>query len=127
MVEEEAPQINPASQASFKMLKPKILKTFLEKGLGPGISTIVIFSNVEGSIIARAGEDNNIHSQSAVLANICHEYIEFGMEAFNNNNLKTIFISIDNANYIAKPIHSLILCFVCKNGAKKRSYVHVMR
>ena len=69
---------------------------------------------MEGSIIAKVGEDNNIHSQSAVLANICHEYIEFGLEAFNNNNLQTLFISIDNAYYIAKPIFNLILCFVCK-------------
>lgn len=69
---------------------------------------------MEGSIIAKAGDDTNIHSQAAVLANICHEYIEFGLEAFNNNNLETLFISIDNVHYVAKPIYNLILCFICK-------------
>ena len=34
-----------------------------------------VFSNVEGSIISKAGQDENLHSQAAVLANICHEYI----------------------------------------------------
>ena len=46
-----------------------------------------LFSNIEGSIIAKAGKDDKVHSQAAVLANICHEYIEFGTEAFKDNQL----------------------------------------
>ena len=51
-----------------------------------------LFCNLEGSIVAKAGQDDNLHSVSAVLANICHEYIEFGQEAFNNNKLQALFI-----------------------------------
>ena len=54
-----------------------------------------------------------MHSQAAVLANICHEYIEFGTEAFKDNTLQTLFISTDSMHYIAKPVYNLILCFIC--------------
>ena len=79
-----------------------------------------LFCNIEGSIVAKAAQDANeesLHSQAAVLANICHEYIEFGYEAFNNNALQALFIQHDEAIYIAKPIYSLVLCFVCKKDA----------
>ena len=72
-----------------------------------------LFCNIEGSIVAKAGQDDNLHSQAAVLANICHEYIEFGYEAFNQNELQALFIQHDEALYVAKPIYSLVLCFVC--------------
>ena len=72
-----------------------------------------LFSNIEGSIIAKSGKDDKVHSQAAVLANICHEYIEFGTEAFRENHLQTLFISTDNLHYVAKPIYNLILCFIC--------------
>ena len=52
-----------------------------------------------------------------MLANICHEYIEFGQEAFNNNKLQALFIQHDEALYVAKPIFSLVLCFVCQKDA----------
>jgi hypothetical protein len=52
-----------------------------------------------------------------VLANICHEFIEFGCQAFNDNKLQAIFIQHDDALYVAKPIYSLILCFVCDKDA----------
>ena len=54
-----------------------------------------------------------MHSQVAVLASVCHEYIEFGTEAFINNALQTIFITTDSYHYIAKPVYDLILCFIC--------------
>ncbi len=73
-----------------------------------------MFSNIEGSIIAKAGKDDKVHSQAAVLANICHEYIEFGTEAFKDNQLKTLFITTDNLHYVAKPVYNLILCFICQ-------------
>ena len=88
-----------------------------------------LFCNIEGSIIGRAGQDDNLHSQAAVLANICHEYIEFGHEAFNNNELQALFIQHDGALYVAKPVHSLILCFVCQRDANLgliRSKVQMM-
>ncbi|CDW73375.1 UNKNOWN [Stylonychia lemnae] len=112
----------------FKMLKPKVVKRMLEKGMGPGITSVVqvlllllskfyllsrLFCNVEGSIIAKTGKDDKVHSEAAVLANICHEYIEFGTEAFKNNTLQTLFITTDNVQYVAKPIYNLILCFIC--------------
>ena len=54
-----------------------------------------------------------MHSQAAVLASVCHEYIEFGTEAFSKNTLQTLFISTDQYHYIAKPVYNLILCFIC--------------
>ena len=66
------------------MIKPKELKELLAKGLGAKIHSVVLFSNQEGSIIAKAenstakGGENIINSQSAVLANICNEYLDFG-------------------------------------------------
>ena len=56
-------------------------------GLFDGSFLLRLFCNIEGSIVAKAGQDDNLHSQAAVLANICHEYIEFGYEAFNSNEL----------------------------------------
>ena len=88
-----------------------------------------LFCNIEGSIVAKAGRDDNLHSQAAVLANICHEYIEFGHEAFNNNSLQALFIQHDGALYVAKPVHSLVLCFVCHRDANLgliRSKVQMM-
>ena len=67
--------------------------------------------------MAKAGAEENVHSQAAVLANICHEYIEFGYEAFNSNELQALFIQHDEALYVAKPIYSLVLCFVCQRDA----------
>ena len=92
-------------------------------------SVVSLFCNIEGSIVAKAGQDDNLHSQSAVLANICHEYIEFGQEAFNNNKLQAIFIQHDEALYVAKPIFSLVLCFICQKDANLglvRSKVQMM-
>lgn len=76
-----------------------------------------MFCNIEGSIIAKVGQDESIHSQAAVLANICHEFIEFGQQAFNDNKLQCIFIQHDQALFVAKPIFGLVLCFVCEPGA----------
>ena len=73
-----------------------------------------LFCNIEGSIIAKAGKDDKVHSEAAVLANICHEYIEFGTEAFKNNTLQALFMSTDNVQYVARPINNLILCFICQ-------------
>ena len=64
-----------------------------------------------------------------MLANICHEYIEFGYEAFNSNELQALFIQHDEALYVAKPIYSLVLCFVCSKDANLgliRSKVQMM-
>lgn len=88
-----------------------------------------LFCNIEGSIVAKAGLDDNLHSQAAVLANICHEYIEFGHEAFDNNDLKALFIQHDGALYVAQPVHSLVLCFICardSNLGMVRSKVKMM-
>ena len=88
-----------------------------------------LFSNIEGSIIAKAGKDDKVHSQAAVLANICHEYIEFGTEAFKDNKLQTLFITTDNIHYVAKPVCNLILCFICQkdvNLGLVRSKLEVM-
>ena len=76
-----------------------------------------LFQNIEGSIIAKCGQDEQIDSQAAVLANICHEFSEFGCQAFNENKMQAIFIQHDQALYVAKPIFSLILCFVCDSDA----------
>ena len=84
---------------------------------------MVLFSNQEGSIIAKAenstakGGENLINSQSAVLANICNEYLDFGNQAFNNNTLECLLIQHDGANILAKPIFNLVLCFVCDRTA----------
>ena len=93
------------------------------------ITLTSLFCNIEGSIVAKAGQDDNLHSQAAVLANICHEYIEFGYEAFNHNELQALFIQHDEALYVAKPIYSLVLCFVCNKDANLgliQSKVHMM-
>lgn len=76
-----------------------------------------LFCNIEGSIIAKVGKDEKVHSEAAVLANICHEYIEFGTEAFRDNTLQALFITTDNVQYVARPIYNLILCFICEKDA----------
>jgi hypothetical protein len=60
------------------MLKPSILKEVLASGLGLYTKSVLIFSFNEGSIIAKVGQDDNIHSQAALLSTILHEYVEFG-------------------------------------------------
>ena len=130
-VDKQIPQqVAPGTgQQSFKMIDPQMLKQVLGQGLGPKIDSIVLFCNIEGSIVAKAGRDDNLHSQAAVLANIFHEYIEFGCEAFDDNKLQALFIQHDGAMYVAKPIYSLVLCFVCQPDANLglvRSKVEVM-
>ena len=49
-------------------------------------------------------ESKSLNSYAAVLASICHEYIEFGMEAFNNNKFKQICIQHDDHLLLARPI-----------------------
>ena len=39
-----------------------------------------------------------------MLASICHEYIEFGLEAFNNNKFKQICIQHEDHLLLARPI-----------------------
>jgi hypothetical protein len=69
----------------FRILKPKVLKQILTNAKSPGITSIFLCS-IDGSIISKVGAEDNIHSQAAVLTNICSEYIEFGHEAFKNNS-----------------------------------------
>ena len=45
-----------------------------------------------------------MNSYAAVLASICHEYIEFGLEAFNNNKFKQICIQHEDHLLLARPI-----------------------
>lgn len=52
-----------------------------------------------------------------MLANIVHEFQDFGNQAFNDNTLQAIFIHHDQALYVAKPIFSVVLCFVCESDA----------
>jgi hypothetical protein len=47
---------------AFRMLKPSILKEVLASGLGQYTKSVLIFSFNEGSIIAKVGQDDNIHS-----------------------------------------------------------------
>ena len=97
----------------YSLFNPVILQKALEKNIGPGVKHIMIFQNIEGSIIAKASAPSEIqqpqplsmqptiegqeepydhqkslNSYAAVLANICHEYIEFGLEAFDNNKFQ---------------------------------------
>jgi hypothetical protein len=44
---------------NFKMIRPKELKEVLTKGLGPQIHSVVLFSNLEGSIVAKAENNKN--------------------------------------------------------------------
>ena len=48
----------------------------------------------------------SLNSYAAVLANICHEYIEFGVEAFvnENNKFKQICIKHEGNLLIVRPI-----------------------
>lgn len=90
---------------------------------------VSLFATLEGSILAKAGLDVDIYSQAAVLANICHEYKQFGEEAFVNNKLKYLMIEHDSLNFVARPVFSLILCFVCDkqcNLGMIRNKVEVM-
>jgi len=98
-----------------------------------GLQHILIFQNVEGSIVAKAShskylqesQENSIeptgrslHSYAAVLANLCHEYIEFGREAFCNNKFKQISIQHGNSILIVRPIWNEKLTFQKKGGQK---------
>ena len=76
-----------------------------------------LFHHFEGSIISLVGQDDNLNSLAAVLANICHEYSEFGLAALDENRLQSLIIQHDNAMYVTKPIYGLILCFVCAKDA----------
>ena len=72
-----------------------------------------MFSFAEGSIIAKVGTDENIHSYAALLSNILHEYVEFGNQAFKKPELEVLYLRHADAMYVARKIDTLILCFVC--------------
>ena len=46
----------------------------------------------------------SLNSYAAVLANMCHEYIEFGLEAFDDNKFKQIVIQHDKNLLVVRPI-----------------------
>ena len=50
-----------------------------------------------------------LNSYAAVLANICHEYIEFGLEAFDNNKFRQICIEHQGNLLIVRPIFTSLL------------------
>lgn len=124
--------------------------------MGPGIKHIMVFQNIEGKIVAKASNadipqeeqfdlldetnkqdpQKSLYSYAAVLANICHEYIEFGLDAFKegHNKFKQILITHNDNLLVVKPIDPsdrfdnenkgaepqsddyhklLILCFIC--------------
>ena len=82
----------------------------------------MVFQNIEGSIVAKASSEQTqsdgnqvdeqfendpqkaLNSYTAVLANICHEYIEFGHEAFDNNKFQHICIKHQGKLLIVRPI-----------------------
>ena len=66
----------------------------------------MLFQNIEGSIIAKATKDTskNLDSYAAVLASICHEYIEFGTEAFQDNKFRCIMITHGDQLLAVRPI-----------------------
>ena len=79
-------------------MDPTVLHEMLDGYLkNQSIKHVMVFQNIEGSIVAKATQKNleldedgekSLNSYAAVLANICHEYIEFGLEAFDNNKFK---------------------------------------
>jgi len=84
----------------------------------PALTISRLFCKKEGSILSKAGKDEHIDTQAAVLAAICYEYVDFGCEALSNNQMQTLFLQHENALYVAKPLfNTLILCFICKNDA----------
>lgn len=76
-----------------------------------------LFASLEGSILAKAGREENTHSHAAVLACISHEYTQFGKEAFEDNELRVLIIEHDQNTFVARPIFNLVLCFVCDKEA----------
>ena len=91
------------------MFNPCILQQSLEESLKKvDVKHVMIFQNIEGSILAKASssteDDKSLNSYAAVLANICHEYIEFGLEAFDNNKFKSICIEHQGNLLLAMPI-----------------------
>jgi hypothetical protein len=55
-------EVQDGGQPTLKMLKPTVLKEVLAKGLGQYTKSVLIFSFNEGSIIAKVGQDDHIHS-----------------------------------------------------------------
>ena len=51
------------------------------------------------------------------MAQVCHEYNEFGHEAFDENKLQALYIQHDEGMYVARHIYSLVLCFICHKDA----------
>ena len=58
----------------------------------PTLYMFSLFCNIEGSIVAQVGAEESLNSLAAVLANICHEYSEFGHAALDENKLQSLFI-----------------------------------
>lgn len=81
------------------------------------ISGCSLFASLEGSILAKAGSEEDTYSQAAVLAYICHEYKAFGQEAFVDNKLKYLILEHDSLSFVARPVYNLVLCFVCDKVA----------
>ena len=59
---------------------------------------------MDNSNLVKNNSKKTLNSYAAVLANICHEYIEFGMEAFVNNKLKQIIIHHEDNILIVQPV-----------------------
>ena len=76
-----------------------------------------LFNNDGGSIIAKAGKEDDLPSQAAVLSNIMRDYTEYGKLILSNQELQMLFLQHDHALYIAQPIYNTVLCFICDKEA----------
>ena len=82
------------NKSGYFMFNPKMLQESIKQHIGPGTKHIMVFQNNGGSIVAKSSspehenDQKTLNSYAEVLANLCNEYIEFGMEAFVKNKLK---------------------------------------
>ena len=90
------------------LLQPKKITELIQNAISPGINSIV-FCTIEGSPIAQANRGGYKNTKSALIANIFYEYMDLGTQAFNNNNLETILLEVDDEMIIAKNIYNHIL------------------
>lgn len=96
--------------SSTTLLKPKSLNNVLAQANTGGVRCTLLL-NLEGSLLAHAGNSNTEATTIAALAStIWKNYQRYGNSALLEDKLKTAVIQSQNANLIVRNLSTVLLC-----------------
>ena len=100
----------------MQVFNPKELKASLSRCLGTDL-VFAALMNIEGTIIAKAGNHEAAQNQAAMVSNLVAEYKDFGNSVFVTPDVEQIVIEVDKFTIIAHCFCNLILYVSCSTDS----------